>query len=74
LDGIRNGFKITTLDYDGPDIWQQNYKSATCPENFHLVEKQIFEELNNGRYKLTEIRPKVISALGAISKSTPGKV
>ena len=65
LDGIKNGFKITTQSHTGFNVWQNNYKSATCAENLRLVEQQICEELNNGRYKLAKSRPQVISALGS---------
>lgn len=74
LNGIKNGFRVTTHPYTGPKVWQNNYKSATCPENFPMVEAQIKEELANGRYKITQERPSIVSALGAIPKSTPGKV
>ena len=37
-----------------------------------MVEKQILEELRNGRYILTNRRPRIISALGAIPKNGDG--
>ena len=51
-----------------------NYKSATCPEHFHLVEQQIIQEILNGRYVISSSPPKLISALGAIPKSKPGSI
>ena len=74
LTGIKDGFKITTTPHLGPNVWQNNYKSATCPDNFNLVEAQIYEELANGRYRIAKNRPTIISALGAIPKSTPGQI
>jgi hypothetical protein len=46
----------------------QNYKSATCVENKTLVERQIQEEISEGRYKIVNNRPQIISALGAICR------
>ena len=74
LNGIRHGFKITTEDYKGPYIWENNYKSATDPARRHAVEQQILEELANGRYIMASSRPRIISALGAIDKPNSNKV
>ena len=68
MDGIRNGFKVTTKDYDQSKKRQENYKSALCPENRAAVEAQILTEIRNGRYVVTEEPPVLISALAAIPK------
>ena len=72
MDGVRNGFRITSTEYTGPNIWQKNYKSATGPDTREAVEKQIVEELRNGRYMFANHRPRIISALGAIPKNADG--
>jgi hypothetical protein len=74
LDGIKNGFNITTTSYTGHDVWECNYKSATNIARRLKVEQQIIEELRNGRYIITDTKPKIISALGAVDKSDSGKI
>ena len=54
-------------------MWQANYQSTTAPDKAPLVEAQIREEIDNGRYIITKEKPKIISALGAIVKDS-GKV
>ena len=71
LQGVREGFRLTTDSYEGPPVVQRNYRSATCKEHFDLVEEQILTEINNGRYEVCERAPHLVSALGAIPK--PGK-
>ena len=74
LQGVREGFRITTQVYEGPPTRQKNYKSATCKENFSMVEAQIKTEVENGRYVICEDPPHLISALGAIPKPDGKKV
>ena len=74
LQGIKDGFRITTKPYDGPQVFQSNYSSATSDDNREAVESQIKEELSNGRYKLSANCPRIISALGAIRKEETGKI
>jgi hypothetical protein len=68
LSGIKNGFKITSKAYHGPPVFMSNYKSATEPATRPAVEKQIKEEIANGRYIIVQKRPTIVSALGAIPK------
>ena len=68
LDGVTQGFRITTRTYDGPSVIQKNYKSATCSQHRDAVEKQIKEEVANGRYEVCGEPPTLVSALGAIPK------
>lgn len=74
LDGINNGFRITDNAYNGPPVWQDNYKSATDPQHRQLVEKQIHLEIQNGRYLPVSSKPSLISALGAIPKQDSHQV
>ena len=39
-----------------------------------LVEKQIMEELSNGRYVMAPRKPRIISALGAVDKPSKNKI
>lgn len=74
LDGISNGFRVTSKQYEGPDVWEHNYKSATDEKRHTLVEKQIMEELSNGRYVMAPSKPRIISALGAVDKPSKNKI
>ena len=69
LDGFTHGFRITD-SAPKMDIIQErnNYKSATCPENRNQVEKQLLSEIAKGHYVITDNKPSIISALGAIPK------
>ena len=48
--------------------------SATCPENREKVELQITEELKMGNYIITDHKPKIISAIGAIPKKDSDEI
>ena len=74
LKGIKSGFRITTGEYSGETVFQQNYRSATCPENVRAVEEQIKTELENGRYVQCATPSPLVSALGAIPKPERGKI
>ena len=74
MENIRQGFRITDSPYQGPPVWQENYRSATDPATRPLVERQIKEEINNGRYIRVQHPPLLISALGAIPKPGSNKV
>ena len=51
-----------------------NYPSATSAENCQTVEKLILEEIRLGRYVVTDTKPTIVSALGAVPKETPGEL
>ena len=69
LDGIQFGFKILNEHHQQVHrVHCQNYKSATNFEVRSLVEAQIAEELNTGRYVTCHMPPTIISSLGAIPK------
>ena len=59
LSGIRHSFNVVDMP-DGDsildDVEVDNYKSATCPEHCRKVEKQIIEEVENGRYIVTDCK------------------
>ena len=68
LDGIRNGFRIRNSDVEPITVEQDNYNSAINKDVRDRVEKQILDEIREGRYVVTNIKPKIVSALGAIEK------
>ena len=72
LQGVREGFKIvSTFDFESVEV--ENYNSALDPENITQVEEQINIELQEGRYEVIHQKPLIVSALGAIKKSS-GKI
>ena len=73
LDGITEGFRITDKGSKFARAEMDNYKSISTRENRDLVEKQVREEIINGRYIVTKKKAKIISALGAIPKPN-GKI
>ena len=66
LNGITNGFDIINQGYPEGPIQVANYSSAL--QSRKLVEKQLQQELDEGRYLIVKDPPRVISALGAIPK------
>ena len=72
LQGIRDGFHIVDASVLPDYVQMSNYKSATCSDNFGPVESQIIEEISEGRYIVTDEPPRLVSALGAIPKSSKG--
>ena len=74
LEGVKEGFSIVNAGDITGSVYQQNYKSATESANRHKVEKQIKVELEHGHYKLSDSKPTIVSALGAIPKKDGDKV
>ena len=66
ISGITNGFLIVDEDSQATPVATNTYRSATSDHT--LVEKQILEELSEGRYVVTSDRPTIISAIGAVPK------
>ena len=71
LSGIKEGFRITDVEHSGVKVEVDNYTSAI--QNKELVEEQLLSEIKNGRIVITEKKPKVINAMGAILKSEKDK-
>ena len=71
LDGLENGFNIVdSTDFLPAEV--DNYESATATEVRSMVEDTIRSEIVEGRYRVVSEKPVVISALGAIPKSSGG--
>ncbi len=68
MHGIKHGFDIVDPNLEIKPAKTDNYRSATCPENRPIVEAMIKRELNEGRYKIVNEPPILISALGAVEK------
>ncbi len=72
IAGVRDGFHIVDRPLQANAVETNNYKSATCTDYRELVEAQIKEEIVNGRYRITDKKPTIVSALGAIPKHGTG--
>jgi hypothetical protein len=67
VKGVTHGFELTDNDCIPPLVECNNYKS-TLLENRDLVEAQIKKEILLGRYIVSDTRPDLVSALGAVPK------
>ena len=77
LSGLQYGFDIVDkLDHveELDHVECENYTSATNPETRGKVEKVILEELKAGNYKVTESKPAIVSALGAVPKQDSDEI
>ena len=73
LDGLANGFRLTDVGSSFDYVETENYSSTTNPDTIAMVHVQIMSEVVNGRYVKTTVKPKIVSALGAIPKG-PDKI
>ena len=73
LEGVREGFRLTTEVSSFTPAEVDNYGSTTDPAGIGMVHEQIATEVANGRYIKVDTKPTIVSALGAIPKG-PGKV
>lgn len=51
-----------------------NYKSATNPVNRPVVEQTIRDEIAQGNYVVSAVKPRIVSALGAIPKQNSTEI
>ena len=66
LDGIKNGFRLSTKSGPKICVGRDNYTSAFLERE--KIEKQIKQEIEPGNYIVTKQMPTIISSLGAIPK------
>ena len=66
LDGIVNGFQLILVDATLQPAEMNNYKSVTDSAVRDQVEKTLLEEIREGNYVVTDTKPTIVSALGAI--------
>ena len=74
IDGLTKGFQIIPSNSVLEKAELSNYKSATASDVRDKVEKQIREEIRNGNYVVTQAKPTIVSALGAIPKPNTDKI
>jgi len=68
LNGINSGFRVTDPGAILAQVHCKNNKSALSPKTISMVEKQIYEEINDGAYVCVADKPTIISPLGCIAK------
>lgn len=72
IHGIKYGFDLIDPQAAPECAEVPNHKSATATHMCDLVEHQIKSEIEHGNYVLSNKKPDIISALGAIKKSDGG--
>ncbi len=70
LDGITHGFNIVNLHCEVDNVETPNHQSALADKE--TVGAQILNEVALGNYVITDKKPRIVSALGAIPKSDGG--
>ena len=73
LVGIKHGFHLIDKGSDILPTECHNYSSLSDGDNDIKVAKQIQWEIDNGNYIATDVKPTIVSALGAIPKPN-GKI
>jgi hypothetical protein len=68
-NGILHGFDIINPDADLHDVFTQNHRSALDPDNVNEMDAVIRAEIDEGNYVITDVKPVIVSALGAVRKS-----
>lgn len=74
IEGIKTGFKLAPPDSEFAPAHQDNYKSATSTETKAAVEQTILDEIAAGNYIVTDHKPTIVSALGAIPKPDSSEI
>ena len=74
IDGITNGFKLAPPGTHFVPVQSKNYKSATSADVKAAVEQTILSKISEGNYVITESKPTIVSALGAIPKPNSSEV
>lgn len=72
LYGILNGFNIINVGAKLEDVLIKNHKSATDPAVREAMDNIILNEIAEGNYVPTSVKPIIVSALGAVPKSDGG--
>lgn len=67
-NGVCSGFQLIETGTSFLDVDMDNYKSATNPVSRPKVEQTIRDEIAQGNYVISAVKPRIISALGAIPK------
>ena len=69
MQGVTHGFRITNKDTERAGAFFPNHRSALDPSCKEAVQRQIQVEIDNGRYRVVDFKPSIVSGLAAIPKS-----
>ena len=69
MQGVTHGFRITNTDTERAGAFFPNHRSALDPSCKEAVQRQIQVEIDNGRYRVVDFKPSIVSGLAAIPKS-----
>ena len=72
LEGVREGFRLTTEGSSFTPAEVDNYGSTTDPASIGMVHEQIATEVANGRYIKVDTKPTIVSAPGGYPQG-PGQ-
>ena len=73
-DGLRNGFQLVSAGARFQPAEMNNYRSVTDLAVRDKVEESVLEELAAGNYVISNSKPVIISALGAVPKPDSDEV
>lgn len=68
MNGIRHGFRLTDPGQTFVRVETANYSSATRPDRKQAAEKQLREELVKGHVVVSDQKPTIVKAIGAVPK------
>ncbi len=71
-EGISHGFHIVDPGADIESYEVTNHKSARDPASQECLDAFILGELDSGNYVACRAKPRVVSAIGAVPKSSGG--
>ena len=74
LNGIMYGFHLIPPETIVTPAQMTNYRSATSTKVRDKVERQIREEIQQRNHVITEVKPAIVSALGAIPKPNTDRI
>ena len=69
LHGIINGFQLIPANSALAPAEMDYYRSSTKPEARAKVEETIRDEIHQGNYIITQEKPTIVSAIGAVPKA-----
>ena len=73
-DGISNRFQLVHAGAQFVPAEMENYFSATGPAVRDKVEATLLEEISAGNYVVTDVKPTIISVIGALPKPATEEV
>ena len=73
-DGITNGFQLLPVDTKLLPAEMNSYRSVTAAAVRDKVEYTLLQEIAIGNYVVSDVRPTIISAIGAVPRADSDKI